>query len=430
MKMMKLAAGIAATLAVAAPAMAQDLHFPMLSYRTGAYAPGGIPFADGYHDYMTLLNERDGGIGGLPIRVSECETAYNTERGVECYESVRADNPLVIQPLSTGITYQLIPRVTQDGIPMHTMGYGRTSAMEGGTFPWVFNYPANYWDGASVAINYMLSQNEGSLEGKKIVLVYHNSAYGREPIRTLEILAERMGFTFLPIAVDHPGQEQGSQWLQIRRERPDYVMMYGWGVMNAVAIQEAANIRFPMDHFIGIWWSGSENDVLPVGAGADGYTALTFHGVGTDYPDYADLQEYVIGRGLAAGAGDQVGSAVYSRGMYAAMLAAEAARTAQELAGHAQISTAEMRDGMEALVITEERLTELGLPGFSAPFNVSCGNHGGSGAAMLQQWDADSGTWSLITDWIASDRDLVRELAVEDAAAFAAENNITSNCDM
>ena len=429
MKMMKLAAGIAAALSVAAPALAQDLHFPMLSYRTGAYAPGGIPFADGYQDYLTLINERDGGIGGLPIRISECETAYNTERGVECYESIRGDNPLVIQPLSTGITYQLIPRVTEDGIPLHTMGYGRTSAMNGNVFNWVFNYPANYWDGASVAINHLLAQNDGSLEGKKIVLVYHNSAYGREPIRTLEILSERLGFTFMPIAVDHPGQEQGSQWLQIRRERPDYVLMWGWGVMNAVAIQEAANIRFPMENFIGVWWSGSENDVLPVGEGADGYTALTFHGVGTNYPVYDDIQEYVVGRGLAAGAGDQIGSAVYSRGMYAAMLAVEAARTAQELAGHAQITPAEMRAGMEALSITEERLTELGLPNFSAPFNVSCENHGGSGAAMLQQWDAETQTWNLITDWIDADRELIGELAMEDSAAYAAENNIPPQCN-
>jgi len=53
----------AAAMMAAAPAMA-DLVVPNLSYRTGAYAPGGIPYADGFNDYFTLLNERDGGIGG------------------------------------------------------------------------------------------------------------------------------------------------------------------------------------------------------------------------------------------------------------------------------------------------------------------------------------------------------------------------------
>ena len=87
-----------------------------------------------------------------------------------------------------------------------------------------------------------------------------------------------------------------------------------------------------------------------------------------------------------------------------------------------------MRAGMEALSITEERLTELGLPNFSAPFDVSCQNHGGGGSAMLQQWDADTQTWSLITDWIEADRELIGELAAEDAAVYAQENNITPGC--
>ena len=428
MRMTRLAAAIAVATTAAMPVLAQDLHFPMLNYRTGPFAPGGIPFADGYQDYLTLIQERDGGIGGVPIRMSECETAYNTERGVECYQGIRGDNPLVIQPLSTGITYQLIPRTMEDGVPMHTMGYGRTSAVNGEVFNWTFNYPANYWDGASVAINYLLEQNEGSLEGKKIVLLYHNSAYGREPIPTLTRLSERLGYEFTSIGVDSPGQEQGNQWLQIRRERPDYVIMWGWGVMNAVAIQEAANIRFPMENFIGIWWSGSENDVRPAGAGAHGYKALAMHGTGRDYPIYEDIQQHVVDAGLAAGNGDQVGTVMYSRGLYAAMLAVEAARTAQEIHGVAEITPAMMRDGMANLVITEERMEELGLPSFGPPFEVSCQNHGGTGQAMVQQWDAEAQQWNLITDWIMPDRELIMEMVMDDSLAFAAENNITPGC--
>ena len=428
MKMTHFAAALAVGMTAAAPALAETLHFPSLSYRTGPFAPGGIPFADGYSDYLTLINERDGGIGGVRIRQTECETAYNTERGVECYQGIRGDNPLVIQPLSTGITYQLIPRTMQDGIPMHTMGYGRTSAVNGEVFNWTFNYPANYWDGASVIINYLMDENDGSLDGKKIVLLYHNSAYGREPIPTLTRLAEREGFDLLTIGVDSPGQQQSSQWLQIRRERPDYVIMWGWGVMNAVAIQEASNIRFPMENFIGVWWSGSEQDVRPAGAGADGYKSLAMHGTGRDYPIYDDIQEYVIDRGLAAGTGDEVGTVLYSRGMYASMLAVEAAKKAQELHGTDMITPAMMRDGMANLVITEELMEELGLPGFGPAFEVTCQNHGGTGEAMIQQWDASSGTWNLITDWIAPDREMIMEMVMEDSLAFAAENDIEPQC--
>ena len=81
-----------------------ELTFSALSYRTGAYGNNGIPFADGYLDYFTLLQERDGGIGGESIRVIECETAYNTEKGVECYEATKGEGVLSYSPLSTGIS--------------------------------------------------------------------------------------------------------------------------------------------------------------------------------------------------------------------------------------------------------------------------------------------------------------------------------------
>ncbi len=427
--MKKLTTMVMAGVMASGPALA-DLVIPDLSYRTGAYAAGGIPFSDGYQDYFNMLNQRDGGVGGEMFRIIECETAYNTERGVECYEATKGEGALVYQPLSTGITYQLIPRATADGIPLHTMGYGRTSAANGEIFSNVFNYPANYWDGASVIINALLDENDGSLEGQKIVLLYHNSAYGREPIRTLEVLSEQHGFELVQLAVDHPGQEQGNQWLTIRRERPDYVIMWGWGVMNQVAVQEAANIRFPMENFIGNWWAGAEHDVIPAGDAANGYRALNMNGLG-DMPVFADIQTHVHDAGLAAGDGSNLGSVLYTRGMYAAMLAAEAIRVAQEMHGVAAITPAMMRDGMEALEMTAARMEELGAPGIGPEFSVSCSDHGGTGMAAMQQWNASEQEWVTLTDFIAPDDAVTQPLIEEDSAMFAAENGIEArDCAM
>lgn len=420
---------VAATILTTSFPVLADLTFPMLSYRTGPYGPNGTEFADGYADYFTLVNERDGGIGGIKAVTPECETAYNTAKGVECYESLK-DGALLFQPLSTGITYQLIPKVTADDIPLHSMGYGRTSAANGKVFSHIFNYPANYWDGASVIIKHISDEEQGDLKDKKISLVYHNSAYGKEPIRTLEELAKIHGYKLTLIPVDHPGQEQKSQWLQIRRDRPDYIIMYGWGVMNQVAIKEATNIRFDMSKFIGIWWSGSENDVLPAGDKANGYKAVTFHGVGSDYPIFDDINKYVKDAGKAAGDGSNIGTALYNRGMYAAMLAAEAAANAQAIHGTMDINSSQMRDGMEALKIDQARMTELGLEGFGPEINVTCDNHGGPGLAAIQQWDADAGQWSLITDFVESDRSVIDPLIAADSAAFAEESSIEARACM
>jgi branched-chain amino acid transport system substrate-binding protein len=166
MKLTKLAVVALATTLAAGPVLA-ELVFPGLHYRTGAYGPNGIPYADGYVDYFALLNERDGGIGGVMTSVPECETAYNTEKGVECYESTKGSGALVYQPLSTGITYQLIPKATSDDIPILSMGYGRTSAANGKVFSHIFNFPGNYWTGASAVVNHILDLNNGDIKGKK-----------------------------------------------------------------------------------------------------------------------------------------------------------------------------------------------------------------------------------------------------------------------
>ena len=44
---------------------AQGIFVPLLVYRTGPFAPSGIPIANGFVDYFTLVNERDGGINGV-----------------------------------------------------------------------------------------------------------------------------------------------------------------------------------------------------------------------------------------------------------------------------------------------------------------------------------------------------------------------------
>ncbi len=423
----KLMACLLSALMAGSPALA-ELTIPLLSFRTGPYAANGVPIADGYSDYFTLINERDGGVGGIKINMPECETGYSTEKGVECYEATK-EGAILFQPVSTGLNYQLIPKAGVDEIPIHSIGHGRTSVANGKIFKWIFNYPTNYWAGASIAIKYLLKENGGSLEGKKITLVYHNSSFGKEPIKTLEILAEKHGFVFSTLAVDHPGQEQKSQWLQIRREKPDYVLLWGWGVMNQVAIQEAANVRFPLENMIGVWWSGSESDVLPAGESADGYKALAMHAPGSDFDIYKDLKAYVYDKGLAAGNGDQMGTVLYNRGLYSAMLAVEAVKKAQEIHGTSQVTGPMVRDGMEALEITEEKMASLGFANFAPEIKVTCSNHGGQGLAAVRQWNAETKSWNMLTDFIAPDSDVVDPLIIEDSEAYAAEVGIEPRCD-
>lgn len=424
------AAALLAVPVTATSVQAQDdenaQYFPGLQYRSGPYAPSGIPFANGYADYLEMLNQRDGGINGVSIYYEECDTAYNNDRGVECYERLKdagPSEPAAWSPLSTGITYALIPRATQDRAPLLSMGYGRADASDGRVFPWIFTAPATYWAGADAIIQYIQEEEGGDLEGKKIALVYHDSAYGREPIATLERLAEEEGYELSLYPVAPPGLEQKATWLQIARQlRPDWTLMWGWGVMNSTAVQEAAAIGYPMDRFIGIWWSGTEPDVRPAGNAGTGYKALNFHATGTDFPAIDDILTLLYDEDEGYGEREGVGEVNYNRGILNAVLTTEAVRTAQAEFGERPLTGEEVRWGFENLHITNERWEEMGLAGFAREIQLSCEDHEGGGSAYVQQWNGEA--WEPASDWIQPRNDELRPAYESSAAQYAEEQGL------
>jgi branched-chain amino acid transport system substrate-binding protein len=395
---------------LSAAAQDKSMFVPLLVYRTGPYAPSGIPIANGFVDYFTMVNERDGGINGVKVAWEECETQYDTKQGVECYERLKGKGgaAVVVNPYSTGITYQLIPKAPVDKIVVFSMGYGMSAASDGRWFPWVFNFPTNYWSQASAVIRYIGTQEGGldKLRGKKIAHIFHNSPYGKEANPTLEDLAKRHGFELTLLAVDHPGQEQKSTWLQVRRLNPDWIFMSGWGVMNQVAVKEAAAIGFKMDRFIGNWWSANDSDVVPAGDGAKGYKGATFHAPGTAFKVHADVVKFVYDKGKAVGKKEEMGSPLYNRGLVNAMFSAEALRTAMGKFGNKPLTGEQVRWGFENLNLTDQRLDQLGMKGFTHATRVSCEDHEGNGPILVQQWDGKK--WNIVSDWVAPMRDVVR----------------------
>ncbi|WP_108880848.1 ABC transporter substrate-binding protein [Anderseniella sp. Alg231-50] len=403
-------ATLAGTTFTAAPvAHAEDTMFvPSLSYRTGPFASGGTPLANGYADYFNMLNARDGGIGGVKIVVEECETGYNAQKGVECYESTKGKGALVYNPYSTGITLQLIPKAPVDKIPVLSMGYGLSAAAIGEKFPWTFTYPTSYWSQLSSILKYI--DANGGLKGKKVGFIYLDVGYGKEPIPLLEQLAKDQGFEVakFPVGVKEM-QNQSSQWLNVRKERPDYMVMWGWGAMNATAVKEAAKIKYPLDKFIGNWWAGAHADLRSVGEAGKGYKAANFSGVGTDFPALQDVIKHVVDKGGSQVASkDLVGDVLYNRGLFNSVLIAEGIRAAQAKTGKKVITGADLRDGFENFDLSEARLKELGLEGFTAPIKGSCKDHEGAGSVFIQQWDGKD--WVKISDPIAPDTAVVRPL--------------------
>jgi branched-chain amino acid transport system substrate-binding protein len=339
----------------------------------------------------------------------------------------REGGAVFFDPLSVGISTALIETGRADKMPIIAVNHGKTAGQRGDIFPYYFMPGINTYDEHSIMVHYIGGLEGGmeNLKGKKIAMLFHGSPYGREAIAFMDSMCEKHGCSHEAIEVPHPGNEQQSQWLKIRKSKPDYVLLRGWGVMNPVAMQTAKRMGFPVSRLIGNIWSNSDEDVIPAGGAANGYQAITTHPAGTDFKVVQDIIADVYG----AGKGDlqdksRLGSVYWNLGVLAGVVHTEALRIAQERFGNRALSSSETRWGFENLVLTAERIEELGATGLVPELNLNCMDHVGGHLAKFQQWDANARQWNIVSDWIEGDVELSQSIIDAGAEKYAADNGI------
>ena len=412
--------------ATQAVAQAKEQFVPVLSYRTGPYAPNGTPWANGFVDYLKLVNVK-GGINGVKIAYEECETGYDTARSVECYERLKSKKPSFVQTLSTGATFAVTEKAPGDKIPVVTVGYGRSESSDGAVFKWNFPIAGTYWVAADTIVQ-AIGKKEGSLDklkGKKIALVYHDSPFGKEPIPLLQERARNHGFELQLLPVTPPGVEQKATWLQVRQSKPDYVVLWGWGVMNSTAIKEAQATGYAREKMYGVWWAGAEPDVKDVADGAKGYNAVTIqHGAEPNSDIVKFMLTQIHAKGLGTGPKEEVGQVLYLRGAMSAMIGIEGIRSAQERFGKGKVMTGEqVRWGLENLNLTQAKLDALGFKVVMRPTSTSCMDHMGEAWTRIHTWNGKA--WEFTSDWMQADEQILKPLVKATADKYAAEKKLT-----
>ena len=410
---------------------ANEQFIPLLVYRTGQFAPLGIPWADGKQDYLKLVNARDGGVNGVKLAFEECETAYDAAKGVECYERLKGKGTGAsgFDPQSTGITFAVTDKAYADKVSIETPGYGLSQSVDGTVFQWNFPLLGTYWTAADVMLQDIAKKEKGSLKGKKIALVYHDSPYGKEPIPLLQKRAAADGFELALFPVTPPGVEQKSTWLQIRQQKPDYVLFWSAGVMTPAGIREAQASGYPREKMYAIWWAGSDHDVKDIGAAAKGYNAITIHNSAAKDKVHDELKKFVYDKNQGSGPATSVGTLAHTRGRMISMLQVEAIRAAQDNYGKGKTLTPEqVRWGYEHLDLTADKLKALGFGEVMRPVKTSCQNHMGDDWARIVQWDG--GKWEIKSDWYQSDKTHIDPLVKEFSAKYAKDKNVTQRSCM
>lgn len=367
-----------------------DQFIVIFSYWVGLYGINGQLYYGGYVDYFNYINFKEGGVNGVKLFWEECEIEYNNVKGVECYECMKNKNlviyGIVINFMVIGIFYVFIDKIVEDKVLLVMIGYGCIDVVDGLVFLYVFLLVIIYQMQVLVIVKYLVGKNNGLLVGKKIVFLYYDLVYGKEFIVVLQVEFFIGKFKLVEILVVYFGNEQGVQWLCICQENLDYVIFWGWGVMNQIVLKVVQKVGYLCDKIVGFWWVGLEEDIIFVGDVVKGYLLVIWNVVGKDVFVIVDIDKvvYGVGKGNMQDK-NKFGFIFYNCGVLVVIVMVEVVCMVQDKYGKGKVMSGEQVCwGFENFNIIDVCLKVLGVIGLLFEIKILCDNYEGLGKVKIQ----------------------------------------------
>ena len=393
----------AAALVLASPALAQkEIVIGLQCDRTGPTQTVGVFLCPGYHDYIALVNSK-GGINGTKLRALEIDTEYKVPAAIEAYERHKKEGAVLIGIYGTPQTQALAQRLAEDKIAGTSPGFGAAAAANGDRYPYLFPIAATYWSQATAAVQFAKDKLGGSLKGKKIAYLFYDNPAGKEPMPVFEALAKEEGFDMRTFAVPPPGVEMGAQVIDIaQRYKPDFVITHLFGRSPSVSIKELKRAGYPLSKVVSFVWGASEADIAAAGgwAVAEGYHAIQFAGVGSDYPVLKEIVEMYKKQGKPPSK-EMASTVFYNRGVLIAAVHVEAIRNAIKAKGGTNITPHDVKLGFE-------QIKGFSLGGLVPPLEINNVDHEGGG--WVQIFQAKGGKWVKDTEWFRAYPTLLKKM--------------------
>jgi len=386
-----LAIGAALWLAGPAAAQQKEVIIGMQCDRTGATQITGVVLCPAMHDYYDLVNSQ-GGVEGYKIKAEEIDNEYKVPAAVEAYQRHKQQGAVLMTLYGTPMTVALNQRLEEDKMPTTSPGFGISAAADGKRFPYLFPVAATYWSQGAASVQFVKDKLGGNLKGKKIAYIFYDNPAGHEPLPIIEDLQKKEGFELRTFAVPPPGIEVGAQVLDIaQRYRADFVLTHLFGRAPSVSIKELKRIGYPLKKVVGTVWGASEADIEAAGGfgAAEGYNAMQFAGVGSDYPVVNEIRDMYKKQGKEAPK-EMVNSVLYNRGVLIAAVHTEAVRNALKAKQGGPITGADVKLGFE-------KIKGFTLGGLVPPLEITAADHEGGG--WVQIFTVKGGKFVKATEW-------------------------------
>jgi branched-chain amino acid transport system substrate-binding protein len=364
---------------------------------TGATKVIGGELCPGVADYIALVN-RKGGVAGHKLRYIEVDHAYMVPRAVEAYERFKREGVVAVMNYGVPTLYGLTDRFMEDRIPVLNTGTGRSDAIDGEVWPYIFPGTASYWSQAGAALKYI--KDNGAKTGTKIAFLYYDNPAGREGIPMVETVARREGYVLRLFAVRPPGLDMESEVTAIAREfQADWVIGALFGNPVPVSIRELKRAGFPLQRVISFVYGAGEADVAAAGWDvAQGYLGLQYANVSRDHPVIVEIIRMLRDEGREVP--KYVGGAYYNRGVLIGGVMVEGIRLAIKNHG-LPLDGDKVRRGYEAI-------RNFNLQGLVSPLTITPQDHEGGG--YMKVYQVKGSEWVPVSDWIRGYRDDVMAL--------------------
>jgi branched-chain amino acid transport system substrate-binding protein len=364
---------------------------------TGATKVIGVELCPGVADYIALVN-RNGGVAGHKLRYIQIDHAYMVPRAVEGYEKLKGDGVVTMMNYGVPTLYALTERFMEDRIPVLNTGTGRSDAIDGEVWPYIFPGTASYWSQAGAALKYV--KDSGAKAGTKIAFLYYDNPAGREGIPMVEAVARREGYVLRLFAVRPPGLEMESEVTAIAREfKADWVVGALFGTSAPVSIKELKRAGFPLQRVISFGYGAGDADVAAAGWDiAQGYLGLQYATVSRDHPVIREITRMLRDEGREVP--KYVGGVYYNRGVLVGAVMVEGIRLAIQNHG-LPLDGDKVRKGYEAI-------RNFNLQGLVSPLTITPQDHEGGG--YMKVYQVKGSEWVPVSDWIRGYRDEVMTL--------------------
>jgi len=412
-KLLSILAGVGLALSSAQPALAQaqPIKFALCYDLSKVYTFISPQVAQAARDYAQILNQK-GGIEGHPIELMVQDHGNEPQRGIECYEKMKREGAVTFDFLSTPVSKALVPRMMKDGNVMLSPFAGRSDAIDGDVFKWIFPIGPTYWGQAANNIQYIKTKSNNNLKGVKVAFLYVDYPFGQEPISVLKTLAAKEGFDLQLFPYPLPGNDQASAWTQIRRFNPDWIISWSLSNMHIVASREMKRNGIPMDKYISVHWF-NEVDITNIGAdAAKGLKRATNVVGGQNHPLMQQIIKDLYDKGKGSGDRKHLSDIYYNMGLAMYSPVFEGARLAIKQYGW-PLTPDKMKRGLESL-------KNFDADDLMAPVTVTAKDHGGGGKTRIDMWDGAK--WVPQTGWFSAYDDVIQEVVKKESAEFAKSN--------